>query len=183
MSNDKNAPFLTSKANPNQTSITFQSSAEVKTFIKTNIRPKSNETNQNSAQINAFQNPIKYLRSRILNPNYVGPNGLQPIDQHKTLTAFVVVLADVFVNPLRYDGKVYKAVKEAWITNEVGFLITASFFGTLFWTFVTYRRNRLLATKKRFVFQQYKRSKFLEDSLRLKSREQIIHEKIGKTFL
>lgn len=87
------------------------------------------------------------------------------------------------LNPVDYDGSTRRDLEESYKTNELGFFITLCFFGTLAWSVVTYRRNSLLVQKKRFAFQRYQRQKFLEDSLRLKSRESIINEKVNMTVL
>lgn len=83
-----------------------------------------------------------------------------------------------FLNPVDYTGSLKEEIKKAWITNELGFLIGAGFVVNLLQNMYTYRRNQLLITKKRFLFQQHKQRKFLEDSLRLRSRKDIVNEKV-----
>ena len=78
---------------------------------------------------------------------------------------------------------VWQEIKDSYRTNELGFFIVVAFLGAVGQSFLAYRKFSLMAMKKRFAFQQYRRHKFLEDSLRLKSREEIIHEKVGKTYL
>lgn len=87
------------------------------------------------------------------------------------------------LNPVDYNGQVRQEIWANWKTNELGFLIGAAFFAALAHLFVSYRKYSLLVQKKRFAFQRYRRQKFLEDSLRLRSREEIIHEKVGKSYL
>ena len=84
----------------------------------------------------------------------------------------------MFFNPVDYDGCLWREVKNSYKTNEVGFFITLGFFVCLSWSFVTYRRSAILEQRKRFVYQRYRRNKFLEDNLKLKSRHEIIHEKV-----
>ncbi len=77
-------------------------------------------------------------------------------------------------NPVDYDGSIWREIKNSYKTNELGFFITLAFFGCLGWSIIRYRRNALLEQKKRFVYQQYKKKKFIEEALRLRTREQII---------
>ena len=81
------------------------------------------------------------------------------------------------LNPVDYDGSFLAEIKNTYKTNEIGFFIGLSFMLTLSWSFLTYRRNAILEQRKRFLYQQYKRGKFLEDNLRLKSKSEIINEK------
>ena len=84
-------------------------------------------------------------------------------------------------NPVDYDGRILRELKNSYKTNELGFFITFAFFASLFWSFARYRRNAILEQKKRFVYQQYRKKKFIEESLRIKTREQLISgEEIGK---
>ena len=77
-------------------------------------------------------------------------------------------------NPIDYDGQVWRELKNSYKTNELGFFIAFSFVLALGWSFVKYRRYSILEQKKRFVYQQYKKKKFIEESLRLKTREELI---------
>ena len=98
------------------------------------------------------------------------------------LTLQFVAFRSIF-NPVDYNGQFFQEVKDGYKTNELGFGIVVLFFVALSQSFMSYRRYAILEQKKRFAFQQYRRTKFLEDSLRLKSRHEIIHEKVGKTYL
>ena len=80
-----------------------------------------------------------------------------------------------FLNPVDYDGRFMREIKNSYNTNEIGFFITVSFFAALGWSFLVYRRSTILGQRKRFLYQQYKRHKFLEDTLHLKSKQEIIH--------
>ena len=101
-----------------------------------------------------------------------------------TLPGYMNVIAyRSFLNPVDYNGQFSQEIKDNYRTNELGFFIVLLFFGALSQSFMSYRKFSLLNQKKRFAFQQYRRSKFLEDSLRLKSRHEIIHEKVGRTYL
>ena len=86
-------------------------------------------------------------------------------------------------NPLDYNGQIWQEIKDSYRTNELGFFIVVAFVAALSQSFLAFRKNSLMAVKKRFAFQQYRRRKFLEDSLRLRSRTEIINEKVGKTYL
>jgi hypothetical protein len=57
-----------------------------------------------------------------------------------------------FNNPVDYDGRLLRELTNAYHTNEIGFFITLSFFATLGWSLMTYRRNTILEQKKRFIF-------------------------------
>jgi len=66
---------------------------------------------------------------------------------------------------------------DSYKTNELGFFISLCFVGIAGWSVFVYRRNSILEQRKRFLYQNYKRHKFLEDSLRLKSKSEIVNEK------
>jgi hypothetical protein len=103
-------------------------------------------------------------------------NGQQDTGQNQLLKARQLLFRLIF-NPVDYDGSFFVEIKNAYNTNEIGFFITLGFFATLSWSFMYYRRNSILEQKKRFMYQQYKRQRFLEDNLKLKSKQEIINEK------
>eukprot|EP00347_Sterkiella_histriomuscorum_P011873 403370773 len=112
------------------------------------------------------------IRDKILNkPQY----SLDRLGTHSAALLYRNLL-----NPIDFDGSVWQEVKNSYKTNEIGFFISVLFFVSLSWSFVSYRRNSILEQKKRFVYQQYKKQKFIEESLRIKSREELIEEKIQK---
>ena len=79
-------------------------------------------------------------------------------------------------NPVAYNGQTYLELQNAWKTNEIGFLIGASFMLVIINQVTGYKRQSLQLQKKRFIYMQYKRQRFLEDSLMMKTRDQIIRE-------
>ena len=50
----------------------------------------------------------------------------------------------MLLNPVDYDGRVYRELVNSYKTNELGFFIARSFFVCLFWSFARYRRNAIL---------------------------------------
>ena len=77
---------------------------------------------------------------------------------------------------MAYDGSTKAELREAWRTNELGFLIGICCYGMIAQILLKRRRDALRLAKKRFIYHQYRKSRFLEDSLMLKTREQIIQE-------
>ena len=84
--------------------------------------------------------------------------------QHKPLLPlmWVVQIHETFFNPLLYDGSNIQFIKDQYRTNELGFFIGVSFSLAVAQVFLAARRRSLLLQKKRFIFNQYKKNKFLE---------------------
>ncbi len=107
--------------------------------------------------------------------------GFKGIDGHRVASdSSHLLLARQMVfrtllNPVDYDGRYWREIKSSYKTNELGFFITLAFFLSLGWSFAKYRRNAILEQKKRFVYQQYKKKKFIEESLRLRTREELVN--------
>ena len=120
---------------------------------------------------------------KTISGTYRDLNGQDIIANTSTISKVFNLIFRSYFNPVDYNGIFLREIEESYKTNELGFFITCCFFGTLFWNFLTIRRTSLLVQKKRFVFQRYQRNKFLEDSLRLKSREEIVNEKVNSTVL
>ena len=67
----------------------------------------------------------------------------------------------------------YRGAQNTYTTNPVGFYIVLLYAIMMVNKIGRYRRNRILAEKKRFVYQQYLRKKFIEESLRLKESKKL----------
>ena len=72
-----------------------------------------------------------------------------------------------FTNPFNYNGQSIDYLKETYKNNKYGFFIGAISYYLLFATFMRHRRYKIISEKKRFVYQQYLRKKFIEESLRI----------------
>ncbi len=143
---------------------TFSSSAEVKTFVRAKLgMPDSEKKGLIEPRIADF---------RGLNGELVAKqtNGIQNFSYQLSKN----YLFRTLFNPVDYDGRTWRDIKASYKTNELGFFIGFAFFICLGWSFAKYRRYSILEQKKRFVYQQYKKKKFIEESLRLKTREELI---------
>ncbi len=78
-------------------------------------------------------------------------NGADFTEMSRFQTARALIYRSLF-NPIDYDGSFLRELKDSYKTNEIGFFITVSFFATLSWSFIVYRRNSILETKKRFIY-------------------------------
>ena len=58
----------------------------------------------------------------------------------KFQSAKALIFRSIF-NPVDYDGSLFKELKDSYKTNEIGFFITVSFFATLSWSMIVYRRS------------------------------------------
>ena len=58
-----------------------------------------------------------------------------------------------FFNPIDYNGQTKRDIMEAYQTNELGFGIGVAFALTICWSFFTYRKNAILESRKRLIFQ------------------------------
>lgn len=54
------------------------------------------------------------------------------------------IMFRTLLNPVDYDGSLWRNIKDSYKTNELGFFITLSFFVCLSWSFLKYRRNAIL---------------------------------------
>ena len=134
---------------------TFSSSAEVHTYVRAQLGMPTKE------------------QEGMFDPRVANFKGLQSSGYSALALAPGFAFRTMF-NPVDYDGRYWREIKNSYKTNELGFFITMAFFLCLGWSFAKYRRNAILEQKKRFVYQQYKRRKFLEESLRLKTREELV---------
>ena len=68
---------------------------------------------------------------------------------------------NIMFNPLCYDGSTYRQIEENWKFNELGFMIVFTFTGLALWSFLWAQRQNIRNFKKRFVYQEYQKRKFL----------------------
>ena len=54
-----------------------------------------------------------------------------------------IIFRSVF-NPVDYDGRMIREIKDSYRTNELGFFIVVAFIGALSHSFASYRRLSLL---------------------------------------
>jgi len=137
--------------------LTFSSSSEIRNFVRSRLEKPSDDGGLLQGNYTLFR-----VNSDLPVSNSAGEDLLS---QRTFLQNCLSVFRMTFLNPVAFNGQVWRQVEDAYTTNEVGFFISLSFFGAVAWAFSTYRRNVILTAKKRFLFQQYKRHKFLEETL------------------
>ncbi|CDW89081.1 UNKNOWN [Stylonychia lemnae] len=153
--------------------LNFSSSKEIQTYIQAQMGlPQSNS---DSPMLRHLKDLQDLEGNYVVKDFKVNQYSLQTL----SMASFMIMFRTCF-NPIDFDGRILRDLKNSYKTNEIGFFITALFFGTLGWSIITYRRNQILLLKKRFVFQQYKKQKFIEESLRLRTREELIEDKVPR---
>lgn len=153
--------------------LTFKSSSEIKSFVRHQMeKPGLSGT---GAYADSVQSSLFY--SRNFDGAFRDPSGRDITTPPGFFQLTWLVMFRNLFNPVDYTGSLRQEIRKHWDTNELGFVIGVSFSLAVLWQLQTYRRNQLLLSKKRFVYQEYKRRKFLEDSLRMRSRSDIVNEK------
>ena len=118
----------------NGSDFTFSSSAEVKTFVRAQLGLPSKES---KGMLDQRIANFKTMNGRKLSE-------VNDLDQAFGLQMSKSYLFRMFLNPVVYDGRFLREMKNSYKTNELGFFIAFSFFGCLFWSFARYRRNAIL---------------------------------------
>ena len=112
-----------------------------------------------------------YIRGRIGNPGYsasggenmlarksfdgefLDSSGVDVVKQISMTKQATSVAYRLFLNPVDYEGQIVTDMKAAYRTNELGFAIGVMFFMALGHSFLKFRKNAIMETKKRFAFQ------------------------------
>ena len=111
--------------------LTFSSTSEIKTFVRTRLGMPGHQTNASKFYSRSYEGRIRNLA------------GEEIQKQSPSKTASVLLFRSLF-NPVDFDGSVLQEIKNSYRTNEIGFFITLSFFAALSWSFIVYRRNAIL---------------------------------------
>ncbi len=128
---------------PSLADLTFSSSSEVKNFVRAKMSLPSS-SNQS----------LSYYRFTIESTSLIDSQG-NDFFKHGSLNYLAVksLIFRNFFNPVDFDGRYLRELKDTYQTNEVGFLIFVCFLGCLGHSFMTYRRHTILEQKKRYMFQ------------------------------
>lgn len=52
----------------------------------------------------------------------------------------MTILLKNWLNPVEYDGRFLKEIKDSYKTNELGFFITLTFMGCVAWSVMRYKK-------------------------------------------
>ena len=111
---------------------TFSTTSEIRSFVRTNMSMVGDK--ETSWLKTAFEGgKFLSLDGRNLAAQVQSPRLKGSISVYRT-----------FLNPVDYDGRFWREIKNSYNTNEIGFFITLSFFAALSWSFLVHRRSVVL---------------------------------------
>ena len=117
--------------------LTFSSSSEIKSFVRSNIG-----SGMTSAEISGISSGFQ-LRKRISGSMF-DTQGRSITEQETMLKITKVSIFNYLFNPLYYNGSMIREIKDAYKTNELGFFIGLCFIGVFGWSLMSYRRHSLI---------------------------------------
>ncbi|CAI2383720.1 unnamed protein product [Moneuplotes crassus] len=144
---------------PSKIDTTFSTSAEIESFVDFNMKsPIKGDPSKPMFQAHPD------VKSSVYHTSPVTGSKLMSILSHSLHN---------YINPISYRGQCWQAIKDNYTNNKSAFIIEVAFVMTNFALFSHYRRSSIVGQKKKFVYQQYQRKKFLEESLRIKTTKKI----------
>ena len=148
--------------------VSFSTAAEVRSYIEVNKQSSMNYTNTDVSKFQGSGAVVRADGSDLKPPRFYDFLQSNPIFRNSY--SVCLYYYHMLMNPLSYDGSFIREMKENYKFNELGFFIVVTFSAISAWTFVWASRQKMRNFKKRFVYQEYQKRKFLQRSLLVKSR-------------